>query len=39
MGSYSAGTWIRNPIGSKHSLASKDGCMFFIKTGCFPTDD
>ena len=39
MGSYSAETWIRNPIGSKHSLDSKDGCMFFIKTGCFPTDD
>jgi anti-sigma factor ChrR (cupin superfamily) len=39
MGSYSAGTWIRNPIGSKHSLTSKTGCMFFIKTGCFPTED
>ena len=39
MGSYSAGTWIRNPIGSKHSLTSKTGCMFFIKTGCFPPEN
>nr|NKB21125.1 hypothetical protein [Alphaproteobacteria bacterium] len=39
MGSYAAGTWIRNPIGTKHSLKSEEGSMFFIKTGCFPTDD
>ncbi len=39
MGRYTAGTWIRNPIGNKHSLKSEEGCMFFIKTGCFPTDD
>lgn len=38
MGRYAAGTWIRNPTGSKHSLKSEEGCMFFIKTGCFPSD-
>ena len=32
-GVYTTGTWIRNPVGSTHAPHSKDGCVFFLKTG------
>lgn len=34
-GIYPPGTWIRNPIDSMHQPFTKDGCTFFLKTGCF----
>jgi len=33
-GVYPPGTWIRNPIESMHQPFTKDGCTFFLKTGC-----
>lgn len=32
-GTYDAGTWVRNPAGSRHGLASEDGCLFWVKRG------
>lgn len=32
-GSYAAGTWLRCPVGSSHRPASRDGCVFLLKTG------
>ena len=33
LGVYPTGTWIRNPVGSTHAPHSRDGCVFFLKTG------
>lgn len=33
-GVYPPGTWIRSPIDSMHQPFTKDGCTFFLKTGC-----
>lgn len=32
-GHYPAGTWLRNPHGSRHSPFSNDGCLIYFKTG------
>ena len=32
-GTYGAGTWVRNPAGSRHGLASENGCLFWVKRG------
>lgn len=32
-GRYGAGTWVRNPAGSRHGLASEGGCLFWVKRG------
>lgn len=32
-GTYDAGTWVRNPAGSRHGLASENGCFFWVKRG------
>lgn len=32
-GSYPRGTWVRDPFGSFHRPYSKQGCVFFLKTG------
>ena len=32
-GTYPAGTWIRNPAGSKHTPFSDEGCVIYVKTG------
>jgi anti-sigma factor ChrR (cupin superfamily) len=31
LGEYQAGTYIKNPPGSKHAPYSKDGCVLFVK--------
>ena len=33
LGTYGPGTWIRSPVGSMHKPFSRDGCVFFLKTG------
>ncbi len=38
-GTYAAGTYIRNPPGSKHSPGSLKGCVLFVKLGHFDPDD
>ena len=35
-GRYPAGTWLRNPAGSKHSPFSAEGCTIYVKTGHLP---
>lgn len=30
---YGAGTWVRNPAGYRHGLASRAGCTFWVKRG------
>lgn len=38
-GDYPAGTYVRNPIGSRHTPHSDDGCTIFVKLHQFdPTD-
>ncbi|AFY29753.1 cupin domain-containing protein [Cyanobium gracile] len=32
-GAYPAGTWLRNPPGSRHAPFSSDGCLIWVKTG------
>ncbi len=32
-GTYSQGTWIRNPAGSEHTPYSEKGCLIYVKTG------
>ena len=32
-GSYPAGTWLRNPSGSRHTPFSEEGCVIYVKTG------
>jgi anti-sigma factor ChrR (cupin superfamily) len=38
-GDYPAGSYIRNPPGSKHSPFSRDGCQLFVKLDQFLPDD
>lgn len=38
-GDYPAGTYIRNPPGSKHKPFTKDGCKLFVKLDQFQQDD
>jgi anti-sigma factor ChrR (cupin superfamily) len=39
-GNYPAGTYLRNPPGSKHSPFSKEGCVLLVKLDQFdPADD
>lgn len=38
-GDYPAGTYIRNPAGSKHAPFSKDGCTLFVKLNQFAQGD
>lgn len=38
-GDYPAGTYIRNPPGSQHAPAVKDGCTLFVKLRQFASDD
>lgn len=38
-GLYPAGTYIRNPPGSKHSPGSEKGCVLFVKLGHFDAED
>jgi anti-sigma factor ChrR (cupin superfamily) len=33
LGSYPAGTWIRNPVGSEHAPFSRDGAVLYVKSG------
>lgn len=32
-GTYPAGSYMRNPVGSKHSPSSRTGCVLFVKLG------
>jgi anti-sigma factor ChrR (cupin superfamily) len=32
-GTYPAGTWLRNPAGSRHAPFSSRGCLIWVKTG------
>jgi anti-sigma factor ChrR (cupin superfamily) len=38
-GTYPAGTYIRNPPGSKHSPGSANGCVLMVKLGFFDRND
>ncbi len=38
-GDSGVGTYVRNPIGSKHRPYSTDGCTIFVKLGQFDTED
>jgi anti-sigma factor ChrR (cupin superfamily) len=38
-GDYPAGTYLRNPPGSKHSPRSEDGCVLLVKLDQFDADD
>lgn len=38
-GDYSAGTYVRNPIGSSHTPFTKDGCVIFVKLQQFEPED
>jgi len=38
-GDYKTGTYVRNPVGSHHSPASKDGCIIFVKLGQMEPED
>ena len=38
-GDFPAGTYIRNPPGSKHSPFTRDGCKLFVKLDQFHPDD
>jgi len=38
-GDYGAGTYVRNPIGSRHTPFSKDGCVIFVKLQQFDPGD
>jgi len=38
-GDYPAGTYLRNPPGSRHAPFSKDGCVIFVKLEYFHADD
>ena len=33
LGTYPAGTWIRNPVGSEHAPFSRDGAVLYVKSG------
>jgi anti-sigma factor ChrR (cupin superfamily) len=32
-GRYAAGTWLRNPPGSRHATYSAEGCLLYVKSG------
>ena len=32
-GTYPAGTWLRNPDGSRHGHRSDGGCLLYVKSG------
>lgn len=38
-GDYPAGTYLRNPPGTKHTPFSKEGCILFVKLHQFDSDD
>jgi anti-sigma factor ChrR (cupin superfamily) len=38
-GDYRTGTYLRNPIGSRHAPHSKDGCVLFVKLHQFERGD
>lgn len=38
-GDYPAGTYIRNPPGSRHAPFSKNGCVIFVKLNQFDAED
>ena len=38
-GTYPAGTYIKNPPGSAHSLRGSEGCTLFVKLGQMDRDD
>jgi len=38
-GDYPAGTYIRNPPGSRHKPFTKEGCVLFVKLEQFQQDD
>ncbi len=38
-GDYPAGTYVRNPIGSKHTPHAEDGCTIFVKLHQFDAAD
>ena len=38
-GDYPAGTYVRNPDGTRHSSFSKDGCTIFVKLRQFEQND
>jgi anti-sigma factor ChrR (cupin superfamily) len=38
-GDYPAGTYVRNPPGSRHATWSREGCTLFVKLRQFATDD
>ena len=33
LGTYPAGTWIRNPVGSEHAPFSREGAVLYVKSG------
>lgn len=38
-GQYPAGTYVRNPVGSRHTPAAPDGCTIFVKLWQMDPDD
>jgi anti-sigma factor ChrR (cupin superfamily) len=38
-GSYPAGTWVRNPVGSSHTPIETEGALFYAKLGHLPAAD
>ena len=38
-GDYPAGTYVRNPVGSRHIPRSNDGCVIFVKLWWMHPDD
>lgn len=38
-GDYPAGTYVRNPIGSRHTPFSREGCTIFVKLMQFAVED
>lgn len=38
-GDYPAGTYVRNPVGSKHTPSSADGCIIWVKLWQMSPDD
>ncbi|MBL4786960.1 MAG: cupin domain-containing protein [Cohaesibacteraceae bacterium] len=38
-GDYPAGTYVRNPVGSKHTPHSENGCIIYVKLGQMHPDD
>ncbi|MBS7663217.1 cupin domain-containing protein [Pseudomonas lalucatii] len=37
-GAYPAGTWLRNPRGSRHTPFSREGCLIYVKVGHLGAD-